>query len=188
MLPLSRSTRLRLANLWPPFRGMGIRLALSADALTVISTMKLRFWNRNIVGTQFGGGLYAMVDPLYMIILMENLGPDYVVWDKAATIRFKRPGRSDVSAIAHIPRDEVDAIREAADVQDRVEPTFRLEIKDAAGEVVAEVEKLLFVQRKDIFKQRQRPASAGCHSPSALPQYCHGWPSSRGTHGVPWLR
>ena len=151
---LSRSTRMRLANLWPPFRGLGIRLRISDDALTVTSTLKLRFWNRNIVGTQFGGGLYAMVDPLYMIILMENLGPDYVVWDKAASIRFKRPGRSDVTAIAHISADEVAAIRHAADTEEKIEPSFALAITDKTGQVIAEVEKLLFVQRKDKFKRR----------------------------------
>ncbi len=154
MITLSRSVRIRLANFWPPLRGMGIRLKLSADGLTVVSTMKLRFWNRNIVGTQFGGGLYAMVDPLYMIILMEQLGPDYVVWDKAASIRFRRPGRTDVTAIAHITQDEIDTIRAAADTQEKVEPIFKLEIKDTAGQTVAEVEKLLFVQQKDKFKKR----------------------------------
>lgn len=154
-MKLSRSTRIRLANLWPPFRGMGIRLSISEDALTVTSVMKLRFWNRNIVGTQFGGGLYAMVDPLFMIILMEQLGPDYIVWDKAATIRFKRPGRSDVTAIAHIPADEVARIKHAADTEDRVEPTFQLSVLDREGRIVAEIEKLLFVQRKELFRKRK---------------------------------
>ena len=146
---LSRSARMRLANLWPPFRGMGIRLKISGDGLHVTSTLKLRFWNRNIVGVQFGGALYAMVDPICMIVLLENLGSDYIVWDKASSIRFKRPGRTDVRADFSLTKEQVDAIRAQADAQDKVEPQFTVLIHDTAGTVVAEVDKLLSVRRKD---------------------------------------
>lgn len=154
-MKLSRSTRVRLVNLWPPFRGLGVRLSISPDALRVTSTLKLRFWNKNIVGTQFGGALYAMVDPLFMIILMERLGPDYIVWDKGATIRFKRPGRTDVKAIAELTVEQVEEVRRLADTEDRVEPVYPIQITDTNGVVVAEVDKLMFVQRKDKFKARR---------------------------------
>jgi len=155
-MKLSRSVRVRLANFWPPFIGMGIRLSISADALSVTATMKLRFWNRNIVGTQFGGAMYAMVDPLYMIILLENLGPDYVVWDKAATIRFKRPGRTDVTATCTLTRDQIAEIKRQADVEEKVEPQFTLQIMDMHGEVVAEVDKLLSVRHKQKVPKNRR--------------------------------
>ena len=79
--------------------------------------MKLRWWNRNYVGTQFGGSLYSMCDPFFMLILVEALGPRYVVWDKAATIRFRRPGRGTVHATFHIPQERIDEIRAAADAR-----------------------------------------------------------------------
>lgn len=148
-MKLSHAVKVRLANLWPPFRGMGIRIYVSDDRLHVISTLKLRFWNRNIVGTQFGGSLYAMVDPICMLVLMQHIGRDYVVWDKAATIRFKRPGRSDVRAEFELTHEQIDAIRQQADTQDKVEPMFTISIYDHEGQLVAEVDKLLSVRRKD---------------------------------------
>lgn len=154
-MKLSRSQRIRLANLWPPFLGLGIRLALAPDRLSIRSTMRLRFWNRNIVGTAFGGGIYAMVDPICMIVLMENLGPDYVVWDKAATVRFRRPGRSDLTAEFRLTPEEIATIRTAADTQDRIEPAFTVQVRDADGQLVAEMEKLLFVQRKALFQEQR---------------------------------
>ena len=108
--------------------------------------MKLRWWSRNYVGTQFGGSLYSMCDPFFMLILVEALGKGYVVWDKAATIRFRRPGRGTVRATFHIPMVRIEEIRAAADARGKVEPTFRAEVVDSQGEVIAEVEKLLYVR------------------------------------------
>jgi acyl-coenzyme A thioesterase PaaI-like protein len=85
---------LRTINAWPPFLGAGIRVTrLGPHAVDV--EMKLRFWNRNYVGTHFGGSLYAMTDPFFMLMLIENLGPEYIVWDKTATIRFKEAGTGE---------------------------------------------------------------------------------------------
>src|SRR3954463_10481879 len=86
-------------NLYPPLLGAGIRVTrLDRDWRAVDVEMKLRFWNRNYVGTHYGGSLYSMADPFYMLMLIENLGRDYIVWDKAATIRFRRPGRGRMTA------------------------------------------------------------------------------------------
>ncbi len=110
--------------------------------------MRLRFWNRNYVGTHFGGSLYMMADPFFMVMLIENLGPDYVVWDKAASIRFKKPGRGKVTARFRLFDNDIGRVKEAADLNGKAEPTFTVEIKDEAGDVVAEVEKLLYVRRR----------------------------------------
>ncbi|HSG40900.1 MAG TPA: DUF4442 domain-containing protein, partial [Thermoanaerobaculia bacterium] len=107
-------------------------------------------WNRNYVNTHFGGSLYSMCDPFFMLMLMDALGRGYIVWDKAATIRFRRPGKGTVSARFHIPPERVEEIRAAADANGKVEPVFTVEVTDEKGEVVAEVEKLLYVRRKDI--------------------------------------
>lgn len=143
-----RRRLLRRVGLYPPFLGAGIRVASASEDLRTFEVrMKLRFWNRNYVGTHFGGSLYAMCDPFFMLILVEALGPGYAVWDKSATVRFRRPGRGEVVARFHVPDDRVEEIRRAADAGSKVEPVFRCEVVDGSGEVVAEVEKTLHVRR-----------------------------------------
>jgi acyl-coenzyme A thioesterase PaaI-like protein len=136
-------------NLYPPYLGAGVRVRVSPDLRTFHVRMRLRFWNRNYVGTHFGGSLYSMCDPFFMLILFKALGPGYIVWDKQATIRFRRPGRGTVNATFHIPQERIDEIRAAADAAGKTEPVFRVDVLDEAGEVVAEVEKLLYVRKKD---------------------------------------
>jgi acyl-coenzyme A thioesterase PaaI-like protein len=139
-----------LVNLYGPYLGAGIHVTRVAPDFHVIDVeMRSRPWNRNYVGTHFGGSLFAMADPFYMIMLIELLGPGYAVWDKAGSIRFRKPGRGTVRARFDIPPARVAEIREAADRDGKIEPVFRVEILDRAGEVVAEVEKLLSVRRKD---------------------------------------
>jgi hypothetical protein len=139
---------LRSINIWPPILGAGIRVRWSPDGKSVDVKMKLRFWNRNYVGTHYGGSLYSMADPFYMLMLMENLGSEYIVWDKAATIRFRKPGRGTVSAHFHLSDEQLDDIRTQLKTQPKYEPTFAVQIMDEAGDVVAEVQKVLHVRRK----------------------------------------
>lgn len=89
-----------------------------------------------------------MCDPWFMVMLIEHLGPDYIVWDKAATIRFKKPGKGTVKATFHIPAARVEEIRKQADAQGKIEPQFQAVVTDAEGNTVAEVDKLLYVRRK----------------------------------------
>lgn len=144
----SRRWLIRMLNLYPPYLGAGVRVRSSPDLRTFEVRMKLRWWNRNYVGTHFGGSLYTMCDPFFMLILVDALGRDYIVWDKAATIRFRRPGRDTVRATFHIPPERIEEIRAAADATAKVEPVFTVEVVDDQGEVVAEVEKLLYVRAK----------------------------------------
>jgi len=148
--PRRRNRRwlIRLMNFFPPYLGAGIRVRPNASLSAFDVRMKLRWWNRNYVGTHFGGSLYSLCDPFFMLILFEALGPGYVVWDKAATIRFRRPGRGTVHARFEIGPERVAEIRAAADRDGKVEPTFVAEVRDDEGQVIAEVEKLLYVRRK----------------------------------------
>lgn len=150
---------LRAINAWPPFLGAGIRVTrLGPHAVDV--EMKLRRWNRNYVGTHFGGSLYAMTDPFFMLMLIENLGSEYLVWDKAATIRFKKPGRGKVRAEFRLSSDQVEEIRRAT-ARGKTEPVFVVQVKDETGDVVAEVEKVLWVKRKTpTSTQASSPPSA----------------------------
>ncbi len=139
---------LRCINIWPPFLGAGIRVRWRSNR-DVDVEMKLRFFNRNYVGTHYGGSLYSMTDPFYMLMLMENLGRDYIVWDKAASIRFRKPGKGRVRAEFRLIDAQLDEIREKLKVQEKYEPTFLVTVKDEAGDVVAEVTKVLHVRRKE---------------------------------------
>jgi hypothetical protein len=146
----------RWINLWPPFLGAGIRIArIAPDMKSIDVELKLRFWNANYVGTHFGGSLFAMTDPFYMLMLMANLGSDYIVWDKAATIRYRKPGKGTVRAQFRLSDSQIDDIREKLKTLPKYEPTFQVEVKDEAGEVVAAVEKLLHVRKKQPNMQNQ---------------------------------
>jgi Domain of unknown function (DUF4442) len=139
----------RWINLWPPFLGAGIRVKrIAPDMKAVDVEMKLRWWNANYVGTHFGGSLFAMTDAFYMLMLMANLGRDYIVWDKAATIRYRKPGRRTVRAEFRLSDSQVEDIREKLKSLPKYESVFIIEVKDEAGVVIAEVEKVLHVRKK----------------------------------------
>jgi acyl-coenzyme A thioesterase PaaI-like protein len=139
----------QFVSLYPPYLGAGVRVTRATPDFRLVEVeMRLWPWNRNYVGTHFGGSLFSMADPFFMIMLIEQLGPGYTVWDKAGSIRFRRPGRGTVRARFEIPPERLEEIRRAADAGGKVEPTFAVSILDAQGEVVAEVEKLLSVRRK----------------------------------------
>jgi acyl-coenzyme A thioesterase PaaI-like protein len=162
---MNKRRLLRVLSLYPPYLGAGIRVrTVSPDLRTIEVGMRLRFWNSNYVGTHFGGSLFSMCDPFYMLMLIENLGRDYVVWDKSASIRFLRPGRGRVSARFHLTAERLEEIRAQADAQGRVEPEFVVEVRDEAGEVVAEVTKRISVRRKDAARAS---APQGAPGPSS---------------------
>ena len=131
---------------------------IAPDMKAVDVEMKLRWWNANYVGTQFGGSLFAMTDAFYMLMLMANLGRDYIVWDKAASIRYRKPGKGTVRAEFRLTDAQLDDIRDKLKTLPKYEPTFTVEVKDESGEVVAAVEKLLHVRKKE-SAPTQAPAS-----------------------------
>ncbi len=110
--------------------------------------MRLRWWNKNLVGTHYGGSLYSMCDPFYVFILICNLGEDFIIWDKAANIRFKKPGKGTVKALFEIEQAEIECIREKTLKEGKMDCFFETVVKNEAGEVVAEVEKVVYVRKK----------------------------------------
>jgi hypothetical protein len=146
-------------NLYPPFLGAGIRVKqIQPDWKAIDVEMKLRFWNSNYVGTHFGGSLYSMTDPFYMLMLIENLGRDYIVWDKSATIRFRKPGKGKVRTEFRLADAQIDDIRDKLQTQEKIEPTFLVEVRDESGDLVAEVEKVLHVRKRQ--PENSKSASA----------------------------
>ena len=139
----------RLMNLWPVFRGAGIRVReIAPDFRTVTVELRAKLLNRNWVGTHFGGSLFAMTDPFHMIMMMQNLGRDYIVWDKAGTVRFLKPAKGTVTARFTLDPAEVEKARAATAGGEKYEPKFRVDIVDADGVVVADVEKTLYIRKK----------------------------------------
>lgn len=148
-MKIGKRLKLRLMNFYPPFIGAGIRVDYMArDFKEVQVSMKLRFWNKNYVNTHYGGSLYSMCDPFFMLMIMQILGRDYIVWDKAASIRFKKPGKGKVRAVFKISDEEIANIHEALKTNDKYEPTFIVDVVNAENEIVCTVEKLLYIKKK----------------------------------------
>ncbi|AWT12362.1 tetrameric acyl-CoA thioesterase [Stutzerimonas frequens] len=153
---LARKARfLRWAmNFYPPYIGAGVRVRhISADMRLVQVKMVLRWYNRNYVGTQFGGSLYSMVDPFFVLMLMENLGRDYIVWDKAANIEFVSPGRGAVYAEFAISDKLLDEIRANTADGSKYLPRMHVEVRDGEGALVARVQKTLYIRLKPRARQ-----------------------------------
>lgn len=139
----------KIINFYGPFLGAGVKLDyMTKDFRHAKVSMKLTFYNKNYMGTQFGGSLYAMVDPWYMLMLIKNLGKDYIVWDKAATINFRKPGKGTVFAEFNLTEAHLDEIRATLVTQNKMDYIFKVEIKDKEGKLIAEVDKVLYIRKK----------------------------------------
>ena len=135
-------------NLFPAFRGTGGRVTyIAGDYREARVRLPLSWRTRNYVGTIFGGSLYGAVDPLYMILLIKILGPGYVVWDKAATIRFLRPGRATLFARFSIDEEEIQKIHQLLETAPSIDRIYKVELADAAGTAHAEVEKTIYIRK-----------------------------------------
>ncbi len=150
-----KASRLRtVLNVWPPFLFSGIHVTdISDDFRHARVELRLRWYNRNYVKTHFGGSLFSMTDPFWMILMLRRLGPDYLVWDQAGEIQFLKPGKGTVVAEFRLDDAAVDDIRAAAAGGEKVLRWFEVDIRNAESEVVARVRKQLYVRRK-----RDRPA------------------------------
>ena len=136
-------------NFYGPFLGAGVKLEdMSKDYRYAKVTMPLRFYNKNYMGTQFGGSLYSMVDPWYMLMLIKNLGKDYIVWDKAATINFRKPGKGKVTAEFQLTEAHLNEIKKTLETQNKMDYVFKVEVKDDAGKLIADVDKVLYIRKK----------------------------------------
>ncbi|MDP2859907.1 MAG: DUF4442 domain-containing protein [Bacillota bacterium] len=136
-------------NWFPAYRSTGARIEhIAADWQEIRIRLRLSWRTRNYVGTIFGGSMYAAVDPIHMVMLIKLLGPRYEIWDKAATIRFRRPGRSTLHATFTIAGEELEAIRTDVARNGKTERQFTVELTDEAGEVCAVCEKVLSIRAR----------------------------------------
>ncbi|MEK2689699.1 DUF4442 domain-containing protein [Bdellovibrio sp. GT3] len=138
-----------LISIWPPYLGAGIRIMeISKDYRYIKVCLKQTWYNRNYVGTQFGGSLYAMTDPFYMLMLINNLGQDYYVWDKGATIDFVSPGKSQVTVEFRIDDEIINRVLKETASGEKYIFDLPVQVVDIKGEVVATVLKKLYVRKK----------------------------------------
>ena len=138
-----------LLNLWPPFLFTGIRvLDVSEDFRKAKVRLKLSMFNQNAVGVHFGGSLYAMTDPFCMLLVMSRLGKDYVVWDKSADIDYIKPGKGTVTAEFLITDAFIDDILANTAQGEKYLPQIPVYVKDEQGEVVAKLNRTLYIRKK----------------------------------------
>lgn len=145
-----KSRRFRwMFNFFPAYRGTGGRLVYVADDFHEIRVkLPLNWRTRNYVGTIYGGSIYASVDPIFMLMLIKILGPDYIVWDKAAKIRFRKPGKDTLYVDFNLSADEIFEIKRLSENAKSVDRIYDVELKDKAGVVHAQIEKTLYIAKK----------------------------------------
>ncbi|MHB8911053.1 MAG: DUF4442 domain-containing protein [Lysobacter sp.] len=136
-------------NLWPPFLFSGVHVtALADDYRHARVELRMRPWNRNYVGTHFGGSLFAMTDPFWMLLTLQSLGREYIVWDQAGAIDFLKPGRGTVHARFDLDDATLDELRNATIDGAKTLCWFETDVIDAAGDMVARMRKQLYIRRK----------------------------------------
>jgi acyl-coenzyme A thioesterase PaaI-like protein len=139
----------RLLNVWPPFLFAGVRVrAIADDWRSADVELRAHWWNRNYVGVHFGGSLFAMTDPFWMLLTIHAIGSDYIVWDKAGEIEFLKPGRGTVRAAFRIDDAMLDEIRAATAGGGKYLRWCETDVVNAEGDVVARVRKRLYIRRK----------------------------------------
>ncbi len=136
-------------NFFPAYRGSGARLTyISDDYHEIRVKIPLNWRTRNYVGTIYGGSMYSGIDPIYMLMLIKILGKNYIVWDKAAKIRFKRPGKETLYAEFVVTTEEIKEIKAELETKKSVDKIYNVELKNKAGEIHAEIEKTIYIAGK----------------------------------------
>lgn len=155
--PAWRARMVRMGfNFHPAFRGTGGRVEHVAPDLRHIRIRLPHNWRtRNIVGSLYGGSLFAITDGAHPMMLMAALGPEFIVWDKAASIRYKKPGYTTLYADFRLDETELAAIRAALEERPELERVYTIELKDAGGTVYSVVERTVYIAQKHYYHQKQ---------------------------------
>ncbi len=139
----------RILNLYPPYLGAGVKVTyISEDWKELHVSMSLRWFNRNAVGTHFGGSLYSMIDPHLMLLLMQLLGKEYLVWDKSADIEFIKASKKKVTSVLKVSNEDLKIIRRNTNNGEKYFSNFIVEIRDEDNDLVVRVKKTIYVRRK----------------------------------------
>lgn len=143
-------------NWSPMYRRTTAKLVNVSDDLHYVKIrLKLNWKNRNYAGSMFGGSMLAATDPIYMIQLIQILGNDYVVWDKAVTAKYKRPGKGTIHGEFIFSTEEIDALKQKLKTEQEVNLEKTMHLLNADAEVVAAFSKTLYVAEKTYYKKKQ---------------------------------
>lgn len=143
---------------WSPMyrRSTGKIISVSEDLLYIKIKIPLNWKNRNYVGTIFGGSMLSATDPIYMIQLMEILGKDYVVWDKAASIKYKRPGKETIYCEFNFTKQDIENIKNQVDQKGEIDLVKTPHLVDKQGTVIAELSKTIYIAKKAFYKEKRQ--------------------------------
>ncbi len=146
-----------LFNLSPMYRRSTGRIrSVSEDLHQVVVEIPFTYKNKNYAGTIFGGSLFSATDPIYMIQLIQILGDSYVVWDKSATIHYKRPAKEKVIAVFEFTGEEIEQIKKIIEEQKEVVWEKKLNIANEKGIVFCQLEKVLYIADRSFYKEKQQ--------------------------------
>ena len=135
--------------MYAPFVGAGIRVTKFSPNLREMEVkMKLRWYNKNYVGTHYGGSIFSMTDPFYMFMLIQNLGKEYMVWDKASRIQFLKPGKTELSAKYHLSNQLIEDIISKTKDGSPYFAEFGIDVTDTSEQVIARVDKTVYIRKR----------------------------------------
>lgn len=144
----SHLTRI-IFNYFPAFWSTGAKVTyLAADYKEIRLKLPLSWRTRNYVGTIFGGSMFASTDVLYFLLVLNNLGKNYIVWDKASCIRFKNPGKGTLYTKAVLSDEEIEIIKTELLNTDKIDRVYFLDLIDETGDICASIEKTIHIQNK----------------------------------------
>lgn len=144
-------------NLSPMYRRSTARVSEISDDLHYVKvTIPINYKNKNYVGSIFGGSLYSATDPIFMIQLINILGNDYVVWDKSACIKFKRPVREKVFVEFILSEEDIAQIKQDVKAKGEIDVEKTIQIKNDNGTVFSEVHKIVYVADKAFYKEKRQ--------------------------------
>lgn len=145
-----------LFNISPMYRSTGGRLVrVSNDLMHIKIKLPLTYKTKNYVGTLYGGHMYSAVDGIYMVQLMNILGKAYVIWDKAATIRFRKPGNQTLFAEFTITAELLQEIKREIKNQQEKDFILKVNLVDSSGIVYAEIEKVIYIADRNYYRNKK---------------------------------
>ena len=143
-------------NISPMYRrSTGRVVAVNPGFWTVDIKIPLSYKNRNYAVTIFGGSLFSATDPIYMVQLIQIIGTDYIVWDKASKVKFKRPANAEAFANFQFEKSEVEQLKKCVTEENEVDLIKMVEIRNAEGKVFCEIEKTIYVTSKKYYKEKK---------------------------------
>ena len=133
---------------------------VSDDLHKVVITLRLNWKNKNYVGSIFGGSMLAATDPIYLIQLIQILGDNYVVWDKAVTARYKRPAKSRIYGTFLFSKKEIKDIKNKIAESHEIDITKTMNLIDEKQQIIATFSKTLYIADKQFYKEKLKKRRA----------------------------